>query len=340
MANLLERYGIKPDLNKSFSISFIDNFVDCSYRVFLTYFMGLWKKTADIPKVFGSGCHRGLAKVNELMQAHNEVCRKCTRDCKLYSVDKVKAMLVPMEECRIKQLMMEQFLLEFNDEFEELALVTNKSKTAAEVKEILLAHHRYAYNCMCSVMFQSQPVGEVLMTENKLTGTLGEHKILGVVDLVLGIQQENKMPKTLIVDYKTTGIMPPDILPMRQLSLYVHLLEQRNLEINGVSAIYMVKKDPPKVIRKNSKEFQQSKTTFISLDRDRTEYEKALAGIKEDMDQVKDAISCGNFMRNRKSVFCQSCEQKEYCENTYLLDKAVEMGQTKQTQNSEKELEE
>ena len=336
MADLLKRYGLVPDLSKRFSISFVDNFVDCSYRVFLSYFMGLWpERQRGFTRIFGTGCHRGLAAVNKLVSEsfENELCSKCLNPCKLWTVQKVEAMKVPLEKCAVKQLMMDEFFKEFTPEFEEAALREEKDKPIDEIKEEILDHHRYAYNCMCSTMFESQPVGEVLMTEEMLKGTLGDHNILGQVDLALGIQQGDKIPKTLVVDYKTTGTMPTKKLPIRQLALYVHLLEQKGLTVNGVSAIYMVKKDPPKVKRKNSKDFLQSKTFFESLDRDRTGYKMALDGIKEDMDQIADAISCGNFVRNRNSMFCESCDQKKYCENPYLLDKAIEMGQTKVTKN-------
>lgn len=321
MANLLERYGLKPE-SKKFSISFIDDFVDCSYRTFLTRFMGIYQEDVDLPRAFGTGCHRGLRRINKAMKEGRMYCSKCEFDCKLNSAEKVKAMSRTVEECLVKQILMEEYAAELDEDFEIKLIEKHRQKgtSVAEVKESIAAHRRYAMNCMFSALFQKQPVGDVLLTEEVVSGTLDGAGVLGVIDLVLGIKG-----KSLILDYKSTSAIPSGSLPIRQLALYIHILEQLGFPVNGVGALYMLKKDPPKTIRKNSKPFKQTELMFMNVDKHRNVYENTLSLISEDITAIKDAISTGTFIRNKRSMYCP-CSAVEYCDNTCKLDAAVSKG--------------
>jgi hypothetical protein len=321
MANLLDRYGIVPDLSKKYSISFIDDFVDCSYRSFLTRFIGITSESGDIPRVFGSGCHRGLARVNKALQEKREACIKCQFPCKLNTPRKAEAMARTVAECRIKQILQEEFFNEFDDEFEKLAVEKrSRKKTSDEVTEKIGEHKIIGMNAMCSALFQRQPIGDVLLTERPITGELAGKGLIGVVDLILGIKE-----KALILDYKTAASAPESAFPLRQLALYIHMLEQMGLPVNGVGALYLLKKLPPKRITKRSKPFEQTAMLFMSLDKNRKTYENTIKHLSDDIDMIGDCISAGNFVRNRRSMFCP-CDAAEYCENTAKLDKYVADG--------------
>jgi len=318
MANLLDRYGIKPDLTKKYSISFIDDFVDCSYRSFLTRFVGITKESADIPRVFGSGCHRGLARVNRALQEKREACLKCKFPCKLNTPRKAEAMARTVEECRIKQILQEEFFCEFDDEFQKLAVKDRKrSKTEEDMQEKVQEHKLIGLNAMASALFQRQPIGDVLLTERPISGELAGKGLIGVVDLILGIQG-----KALILDYKTAASAPESAFPIRQLALYIHMLEQMSLPVNGVGALYLLKKLPPKRITKKSKPFKQTEMLFLNLDKNRKTYENTVKLLAEDIDMISDCISSGTFVRNRRSMFCP-CDAAEYCENVTKLDKYI-----------------
>ena len=318
-----------PDLTKRYSISFIDDFVDCSYRTFLTRFAGIYSDTGDIPRVYGSGCHRGLARINKAMHDKRIACKTCKFNCKMDTVAKVGAMKRTIEECRIKQILMEEFLAEFDEEFEELALRKYVGKkTKEEVQAELLGYKSTAYNSMCSALFEKQPVGDVLMTEQCITGKLGGFDILGILDLVLGIKARDESAKSLVLDYKTAASAPTSAFPLRQLAMYIHMLEGMSLPVNGVGALYLLKKDAPKKPRKGSKPFKQTELLFMNLDAEnaagrkvnRDKYNSTIKLIAEDIDMIHGNISNGCFIRNRRSMFCP-CDAAEYCENPAKLDK-------------------
>ena len=54
MANLLERYGLQ-EYTRPYSISFIDGFLDCSYKIFMSHFLKIKIEKTDFPRTFGSG---------------------------------------------------------------------------------------------------------------------------------------------------------------------------------------------------------------------------------------------------------------------------------------------
>lgn len=319
MANLLDRYGIKPDLSKRFSISFINDFVDCSYRTFLTRFMGVGEYKADLPRTFGSGCHRGLTRINKALQENREPCLECEFNCKLNTTKKVEAMKRTLDECEIKRRMLEEFYCEFDTEFEDLVvkeLIKRKSiKTMKEARDKIEMHKRIAITAMSSALFEKQPIGDILMTETMLTGKLKGRGILGVVDLGIGIKG-----KALITDYKTAASAPTSAFPLRQLAIYIHMLEGMGLPVHGISALYMLKKEAPKKPRKNSKPFEPTVQNFFSLERNRPIYENTIDLIGEDIMSIEDCITNGIFIRNRGSMFCP-CDAVDYCENMKLLDK-------------------
>jgi len=336
MANLLERYGLK-EYTRPYSISFIDGFLDCSYKIFMTHFLKIRIDKTDFPRTFGSGLHRAFNKVNELIMNHTECCRNCDKDCKLYSPDRVKALLVPEKECRIKQLMMEQFLQEFNEDFEEKALSTMKNKTLDEIKEEIVKHKQYAYDGMCETIFKKQPRGEVLLTEKTFSCRLGEHDVLGIVDLGMEINKKGERKK-VILDYKTAGMDPGNKLPIRQLSMYVHLMENAGIPANVVGAIYVLKKSAPKIVRKGSKPFEQVKILSADVDdaNNRAIIEHNLDDLETDISQIKDCISHGIFTKNRKSMFCSTCELRAFCEDHHKLDKLVENGMNLKSTSEDK----
>ena len=335
MANLLTRYGLK-EYNYPYSISFIDSFLDCSYKVFMTHFLKIKVDKVDFPRVFGTGVHNGLNKINEMLMNHCEECLNCPRECKLMSPKRSDALKVKIEDCAIKQILMEKFLEKFDDRFEELALASTTS-TKEEIQEEILKHKQYAFSGMCEVIFKTQPRGKVLLTESRFSCRLGEHDILGIVDLAMGVKEKilnskgevvKEIPKTVILDYKTTGVKPSGTLPFRQLAVYAHLLENSNIKVNKVGAIYILKKGPPKIVRKGSAPFEQ--VTMAGADLDKPEWhalkEKTLDDIQEDMCMIKDQISHGIFTKNRKSMFCATCELRGFCNDTKKLDKLIENG--------------
>lgn len=320
MDNLLERYGIKPDLTKRFSISFIDDFVDCSYRSFLGRFVKLPKdETVNLPTTFGSGCHRGLARVNKALMEEREPCLTCKFDCKLNTAEKRNAMQVSIDDCAVKQIFKEEFLAEFDDDV--VAQATEdfiKKGKKAEGIDLINKLKRLGPTCMESAMFERQPLGEVLAVEEMVLGKVDEFELIGVIDLVLGISG-----KSLITDYKTSGQKPSlKKFPLRQLAIYIHLLEEKGLPVNGVAALYMVKTDPPKRPRKGSPEHQQTFLNFFSLDKNRGIYLNTVDHIKEDMKMIRSCIANGIFIRNRASMYCP-CEFADYCENTKKLEKYI-----------------
>lgn len=331
MANLLTRYGLK-EYTYPYSISFIDSFLDCSYKVFLTHFLKIKVEKVDFPRVFGTGVHNGLNKINEMLMNHNEVCNQCPRECKLMSPKRKEALNVKTEDCAVKQILMEKFLEKFDDRFEELALTSSLHSTKEEIQEEIMKHKQYAFAGMCETIFKTQPRGEVLLTESKFSCRLGEHDILGIVDLAMGVKEKlpdgTVIPKTVILDYKTTGIKPSGTLPFRQLAVYSHLLENSNIKVNKVGAIYILKKGPPKVVKKGAAPFQQ--VFMAGADLDQPEWhalkEKTLDEIQDDICMIKDQISHGIFTRNRKSMFCSGCELRGLCSDTRKLDKLVENG--------------
>lgn len=320
MGNLLERYGIKPDLSKRFSISFIDDFVDCSYRSFLGRFVKLPKdETVNLPTTFGSGCHRGLARINKSLMEEREPCLTCNLGCKLTKAEKRNAMSVDISKCKVKQIFQEEFFSEFDDDVVSQAMEEFiKKGKKAEGLETIEKLKRLGPACMESAMFERQPLGEVLAVEEMVLGKLGDFDLIGVIDLILGISG-----KSLITDYKTSGQKPSlKKFPLRQLAIYIHLLEEKGLPVNGIAALYMLKTEPPKKPRKGSPEHQQTFLNFFSLDKNRGIYNNTMEHIKEDMDMIRRSIDNGIFIRNRASMYCP-CEYADYCENTKKLDKYV-----------------
>ena len=319
MANLLTRYGIVPDMSKRYSISFVDDFLDCSYRSFLKRFVKIYEEDIDLPRTFGTGCHKGLRRINKAMKEGREYCRYCEFDCKLSSPNKAAAMARTVEECKVKQILLEEFYTEMDSDFERKIIEKGvaKGKPVSDIITDLENHKRYALNGMCSALFQKQPIGEVLLTEQSVFGKIGEFDMIGVIDLVLGIKG-----KSLVLDYKTAASAPTSAFPLRQLAVYVHLLEQLGFPVNGVGALYMLKKDPPTKPRKNSKPFKQTELMFLSVDKNRSACENAIKELNEDIISVHDSISNGCFLRNRGSMYCP-CSAAEYCNSTAKLEKYI-----------------
>jgi hypothetical protein len=143
-----------------------------------------------------------------------------------------------------------------------------------------------------------------------MTGTLGCHKLGGRLDL--GMVLKNKV---FITDYKTTQNKPnPADFPIRQFSIYVHMLEQHGIPVSGLSTIYLVKSEPPKNPKKAKGPHEYAHAHYFNLEKNREIYERNLKLLEEDMDQIKRCLEHGIFLRNRRSMFCP-CEAAEYCEN-------------------------
>ncbi len=318
MDNLLTRYGITVDPKRKYSISFVDDFMDCSYRSFLNRFAKIQRdESVNLPTTFGSGCHRGLARINRSMKEGREVCQKCEFECKVTSHRKSEAMNRTPEECEVQRIMNEEFECEFdkdtiNGAMEEFTRKGQKDKGQVIIDKLL----RLGPQCMKSALFERQPLGEILAVEERVNGTLGEFGLVGILDLVLGIKG-----KSLILDYKTSAQKPSlKKFPLRQLSLYIHMLEGLGLPVNGVSALYMVKTEAPKKARKNSAPHQQTYLNFFSLDKNRGLYTHVVNHVENDMKAIQECVGKGIFMRNRNSMYCP-CEFSKYCESTEKLDK-------------------
>jgi len=322
MANLLERWGIKPDLDKAFSISFIDSFADCSYKVYLSRFLGIREDKAEINRTFGSGCHAGMAEINLALKRGASPCLECEHECKLNTPRKEDAILRSPEDCKVQTLMNDAFLNIFNTDaqntfIEEFAKKGNREKGLEEVKDLL----QIGPKILKDVIFKRQPSGTILATETRLEGMLDNHKLVGIVDLMMAVTNKQGEARSIVFDYKSRGTKPEgSSFPMRQFALYVKMLEDKGLPVNGLGTIYMIKSNPPKKPKKGSAPFQQSIAHYINLETNRALYEHVIKLLKEDMEQVADSIQHGIFIRNRNGMYCGSCELKKYCEN----DKAVE----------------
>lgn len=322
MANLLNRWGIKPDLEKAYSISFIDSFADCSYKVYLSKFLGIRESKVEINRTFGSACHEGMKAINMALKGNSEPCKECAKECKLNTPKREDAILLPPTECPTQQLMNEAFLATFNSEvqntiIEHYADQNKREEGLEEIKDLL----RIGPNILKDVAFKRQPSGVILAAETRLEGMLDSYKLVGVVDLMMAVTNKAGEARSIVFDYKSRGTKPEgSSFPVRQFALYVKMLEDKKLPVDGLGTIYMIKNDPPKKPRKGSAPFQQSIAHYINLRTNRALYEHVLKLLKEDMEQITDAIQNGIFIRNRGSMFCGTCEVKKYCEN----DKAVE----------------
>jgi hypothetical protein len=319
MVNLLERYGIKNRGKKRMSISFVDDMLDCSYRTFLKYFVGLPQDDGvNIPTTFGSGCHRGLARINRSMREDRIPCLKCKHECHINTPGKKNAMDIPIEECKVKQILMDEFHDEFDEDF-RLAAIEDYIRKNDKDKGIAILDkmERLALPCMSEALFVRQPVGDIVVVEDFMSGKVGDFDICGVIDLVL-IYNGNKV---LVVDYKTAGKKPSmKSFPLRQLALYINMLQSKDLPVNGIAALYMVKTEPPKKPRKGSAPHQQTYLNFFNVDKNIGLYNHIIEQVHEDMLIVDHCVKNGIFMRNRKSMFCP-CEFAPYCENNKKLEK-------------------
>lgn len=323
MDNLLTRYGLEANPDKNFSISFVDDFVDCSYRTFLTKFIGIGRKI-NINTSFGNGCHRGLARVNKAVQENREPCKTCPRSCKLGTAQKQEADDVPATDCPVQQAMNAEFYSEFSPEVQTEIISQFADKGKLEEGRAQVAKLARIGPCaMREALFCQQPTGLVLATEERLFGSLDQFKVISIIDLVLAING-----KSYVFDYKTRATNPESLkFPIRQLALYVKVLEQKNLPVHALGVIYMVKTEPPKKPTKSRKtgeikEHKYALTHYFNLEQNRGLYEHTIGQLKEDMVMIRKCLENGIFIRNHSSLLCP-CEVADYCNNTALLDRHV-----------------
>ena len=314
MDNLLKRWGLVADMEKAFSISFLDEIADCSFRTFLKKFVGVTEKD-NVNKVFGTAIHAGLGKINLSLKDGREPCLKCDKPCKLKTDKKTAAVKLNPSECPVQDTMNKTFLDHFDTDVQNKLLegFTVESKLD-EGKELLEKLLRLGPLMMRDAMLLKQPAGDILGVEEFLRGTLNGHKILGVLDFIMGIRG-----KSIIYDYKTRGTRPTNLsFPVRQLALYVHMLEAKGLPVNGLGAIYLIKADPPKRPKANSM-VDYAIPHYFNIDGNRPLYEMILKQLGEDMDMARKLIENGIFMRNKACMFCP-CDVSEYCNS----DKKIE----------------
>lgn len=348
MGNLYEEYGLKNTMeNKPFSISFIDSFLDCPYRCFMTYIAGLWPETnGSLPLVFGSGCHSGLEAMNmSIMHEKRNLCNDCPHECKLLpEVDgtlkpfkrrllrkelREKALDVPIKECAVKRRMLKGFYNEFTETRQNEIFAATKAadptKSDEEIRERLKEHEEIAEGCMFDMAFRTQPVGMPVLIEQNLQGVIEGTKITGFVDLCLMTDGDTR-PEFLLADYKTAS-PGKETEPLRQLSLYVYLVEKmmeakdEPLKIDFISALYMIKKKKP---AKPRVPFEQTKLKFWDLRKEKDLVDNKINEVREDIKQIQECLHKGVFFKNRRSMGCNWCENKALCYNTRLFEQKLE----------------
>lgn len=348
--NLYARYGLKNTMeDRPFSISFIDSFLDCPYKCFMTYIAGLWKDSGSIPLKFGSGCHSGLALVNQSMQFDRDYCNNCKHECKLRPEIKdpsgkmsiveikklkkeirAKALDVPVSECAVKRVLQQAFNSEFFDKvFQQKAIEDMKKKDAtltdADIDKTMDEHSDIAMACVYDAVFVRQPIGTVLMSEQAINGVLAGTKITGIMDLCLATEANNGGSDLMILDYKTAS-PGKQTEPVRQLCLYTYLIQEmlkkggNEKTVDFIAALRMYKKKKP---AKPRVPFVQSDLWWKDLRSEPDLYPKTIKEITEDIDQIQQCLHSGVFMKNRRSMSCFYCENKDLCHDINLFEKKL-----------------
>ena len=323
MANLLSKYGIKLDLEKAFSISFIDDFVDCSYRTFLSKFIGI-RRDVSLNKIFGSAVHAGLQTINTLLKDSKSPCDSCPHSCKLTSESKSQGALKTVAECPVQQAMNSAFYLNFTPEqraeiLADIVDTTKRTKTEQLITKLL----RIGPAGMKDVIFNRQPSGKVLDVEFRMDGAIGPFKFCGMLDLLMETQG-----KVIIYDYKTTAAKPNvKSFPIRQFVPYIKMTEDRGIKVSGVGAMYILKKEAAPLtksgaLRKGSQPHQPAIPHYLNIDENRALYQSTLDSLISDMANIQECLNNGVFMRNRRSKFCP-CEAAAHCNSECVLDAYV-----------------
>lgn len=317
MANLLERYGVLIKSGRTFSISFIEGFNSCGYKMFLSHFLKVKVPQTSLPLTFGSACHKGLESVNYARMKNINICKKCPKSCKLGTPEQKNAMNVPVEECAVKQRMLEEFGDVFDSDFENLYIEEARIKDFVDGEEKarkeLAKHKEIAINAMSHVIFIDQPIGKVLYTEGPIYGSIGEHKVMGVLDLLL-----NDEGKGHIIDYKTAAANSVNNFPLRQMAMYDHILASQGVNIDKLSVIFMNKKLET---NRSRKPFEQTSVLSMELTKENRQICKKVIGeIAEDISNISECISNGIFMKGRNPITCSYCEMREYCRDSSKLD--------------------
>ena len=317
MDNLLTKYGITPNLDKPFSISFIDDFVDCSYRTFLSRFIGIPRRQ-DINRLYGDAIHTGLKCANEALR-DGSPCDICPNDCKISSENKPKAADKKLEECPLQQIMYKGYVSTFTEEkLNEFLAECRTSDDREDLKELIDKLNKIAPNSMNDTLFRRQPYGKILGVEMWLTGSLGSFPFCGKLDLLM-----EKDAKNLIIDYKTRSNRPSlSDFPLRQFLPYVKMVEVQGITTHGIGAIYLLKSEPPKRPRKNSPPFQYAIPHWMNLSENQEVIQRTYDLLIEDMTMIRRCIENGIFLRNRGSIYCP-CEVADYCENTRNLESYI-----------------
>lgn len=348
MGNLYEEYGLKNTMeNKPFSISFIDSFLDCPYRCFMTYIAGLWPESnGSLPLVFGSGCHSGLEVMNlSIMHDQRNLCNDCPHECKLLpEVDgsmkpyerrllrksiRERALEVPVKECAVKRRMLKSFgdvfSISAQQNIFEAMKEADPTKSDEEIREKLKEHEEIAEGCMFDMAFKTQPVGMPVLIEQNLQGVINNTKITGFVDLCL-MTDGDTGPEYFLADYKTAS-PGKETEPLRQLSLYVYLVEkmmeakETPLKIDFISALYMIKKKRP---AKPRVPFEQTKLKYWDLRKEKDLVADKIREVGDDINQIQECLHKGVFFKNRRSNGCNWCENKALCYNTRLFERKLE----------------
>ena len=317
MDNLLTRYSITPDLDKPFSISFIDDFVDCSYRTFLSRFIGIARR-ADVNRLYGDAVHTGLKNANEAMR-DAPPCTNCPHPCKADGPDRANGADRKLAECPLQQKMREGYISVFTEEKLNQFIAECKNADAREdLKEQLDMLNRVAPISMNDAFFRRQPHGKILGVEMWMEGRIGAFPFCGKLDLMQEVKE-----RTLIYDYKTRATKPSFAdFPLRQFVPYIKMVEVQGITVSGVGAIYLLKKEAPKKPRKNSPPHQAAIPHYLDLSKNGEVLQGTYDMLVEDMTMIRRCIENGIFLRNRNSMFCP-CEAVDYCENTCNLDSYV-----------------
>jgi hypothetical protein len=332
--NVLEKFGMIPDLTKSFSISFIDDFADCSYRSFLSKMVGVPQRP-NANKIYGSACHAGLQTINNCGITNNYPCTTCIHDCKMGTPEKKLAVTKTVEQCGVQQLMMESFGKLFNTAAEEgvKKVFTDKGK-ADEGADLVAKLKRIGPNAMKEAIFLKQPAGQVVMAESRLRGQIADIPFSGVLDLYMMCGD-----KGLVFDYKTRADDPTTAaFPLRQFTTYAKLLRDEGSKVDGFGTIFLLKKEPPKKKTKKSKEVHEyAVAQYFKLEGNEELYEHTLRMLVQDMLGIRRCIENGIMLRNRNSMYCSTCDVKFYCENDPAIEKFLSNRIKKEIPNDRKE---
>lgn len=333
-SNLFVKFRIPYFPDKSFSISFVDGFADCAYRVFLSRILRI-DSGINANTTFGKALHNGLAKANEILKTGDIPCLKCPNHtvCGHDTPNKQKAFSTKIDECPFQQVMLqgyEELITEDIRNEIKKTIFENTKKNKEEAGESMDLLDSLAMPLMKDAFFVRQPRGKVLMVEEYIKGQVEGFNFGGVVDLVLELPGGKKV----IFDYKSTGARPSfSSFPIRQFAPYEVMLRDK-MDISGFGTIYMVKKHPPQKPRKGSRPHQYGYSYYYNLEEGRAEADRVLELLREDMIGVRVCMDNGIFLRNRGSTFCP-CEVQSYCEDCGKVKQHIENYRRKSVNDQE-----